>query len=222
MSNRDSFWHNKPVLVTGGAGFIGSHLVELLVEVGAHVTVLDSLVSGSEANLAAVRHQIQFINQDIRLLDWATLLATHPCAVLFHLAANAYVPPSVETPEYDYAVNLDSTFRLLSTLRQTKWAGRFVFASSAAVYGNAMQLPIAEDDATVPVSPYGVGKLADERYIAVFSRLYGLHLASARFFSAYGPRQKKQVVYDFLENCAAILPNYPSTATVAKCAISCM
>ena len=99
MSNRDSFWHNKPVLVTGGAGFIGSHLVELLVEVGAHVTVLDSLVSGSEANLAAVRHQIQFINQDIRLLDWATLLATHPCAVLFHLAAKAYVPTSVETPE---------------------------------------------------------------------------------------------------------------------------
>ena len=199
MGSNGSFWQNKSVLVTGGAGFIGSHVVELLVEAGAHVTVLDSLISGNEANLAAVRHQIQLINQDIRTLDWAALLTAHPCAVLFHLAANAYVPPSVETPEYDYAVNLDSTFRLLSTLRQTKWAGRFVFASSAAVYGNAVQLPITEDDATVPVSPYGVSKLAAERYVAVFSRLYGLHLASARFFSAYGPRQKKQVVYDFLE-----------------------
>ncbi|WP_050062923.1 NAD-dependent epimerase/dehydratase family protein [Rhodococcus sp. RD6.2] len=191
-------WRGRPVLVTGGAGFIGSHLVELLAGAGAQVTVLDNLASGSPANLAAVADRVALDERDVRTVDWADYLTAHPCDVLFHLAANAYVPPSVESPSYDCELNFATTFRLLDALRGTGWPGRMVFASSAAVYGNALRSPITEEDPTVPISPYGVGKLAAERYLAVYSRLYGLNLASLRFFSAYGPRQRKQVVFDLL------------------------
>lgn len=191
-------WTDKSVIVTGGAGFIGSHLVELLVEAGARVTVLDILRSGRRENLAAVADSITFIECDVCSVDWAPYLAGETTDVIFHFAANAYVPPSVESPSFDYETNFAATFRLLEALRQTQWNGRMVFASSAAVYGNAVRVPIREEDPTVPISPYGVGKLAAERYLAVFAQLYGLNLASVRFFSAYGPRQRKQVVFDLL------------------------
>lgn len=191
-------WNNTSVLVTGGAGFIGSHLVELLVEAGARVTVLDTFATGSRDNLAAVADAITLRETDIRDLDWAEYLTADPVDVIFHLAANAYVPPSVETPAVDCELNFTTTFRLLEALRVLQWPGRLVFASSAAVYGNSVRIPIREDDPTVPISPYGVGKLAAERYLAVFANLYNLNLASVRFFSAFGPRQRKQVVFDLL------------------------
>lgn len=190
-------WNGKSVVVTGGAGFIGSHLVEQLVKERAAVTVLDNFQSGSPSNLAAVDDRIILRKCDIRMLDWDGVLADGVDAI-FHLAANAYVPPSVEFPAVDYDNNLAATFRLLESLRLNRWPGRMVFASSAAVYGNAVRVPIREDDPTVPISPYGVGKLAAERYVAVFAKLFGLNLASVRFFSAYGPRQRKQVVFDLL------------------------
>ncbi|QLY27714.1 GDP-mannose 4,6-dehydratase [Nocardia huaxiensis] len=191
-------WQDTSVLVTGGAGFIGSHLVELLVEAGARVTVLDTFASGSRDNLTAVADAITLRETDIRDLDWAEYLTADPVDVVFHLAANAYVPPSVETPAVDCELNFNTTFRLLEALRVLRWPGRLVFASSAAVYGNSVRIPIREDDPTVPISPYGVGKLAAERYLAVFADLYDLNLASVRFFSAFGPRQRKQVVFDLL------------------------
>lgn len=184
--------------MTGGAGFIGSHLVELLVAAGARVTVLDILASGSRTNLAAVADSITLRELDIRDIDWAAYLTEQPVDVIFHLAANAYVPPSVEAPAVDCELNFTATFRLLEALRVLHWPGRLVFASSAAVYGNSVRVPISEDDPTVPISPYGVGKLAAERYLAVFAELYGLRMASVRFFSAFGPRQRKQVVFDLL------------------------
>ncbi|NNH70786.1 NAD-dependent epimerase/dehydratase family protein [Nocardia uniformis] len=197
-SQRQADWTGISVLVTGGAGFIGSHLVELLVEAGARVTVLDTFASGSRDNLAAVAEAITLRELDIRRLDWAEYLTANPVEVIFHLAANAYVPPSVESPAFDCELNFTTTFRLLDALRGLRWPGRLVFASSAAVYGNSVRIPISEDDPTVPISPYGVGKLAAERYLAVFANLYGLQLASVRFFSAFGPRQRKQVVFDLL------------------------
>lgn len=191
-------WNGKPVLVTGGAGFIGSHLVELLVERGARVTIVDDFSSGSRENVASVADSITMLECDVRELDWKKHLRDEPAEAIFHFAANAYVPPSVESPSFDYEINFASTFRLLEALRESSWGGRMVFASSAAVYGNAVRVPISESDPTVPISPYGVGKLAAERYLAVFAPLYGLNLASVRFFSAYGPRQRKQVVFDLL------------------------
>ena len=196
-TGKSSLWKGKSVVVTGGAGFIGSHLVEQLVREQADVTVLDNFRSGSRANLAAVADQITLRECDIRDVNWDSVLAGG-VDVIFHFAANAYVPPSVEFPAVDYDINLSATFRLLESLRLNRWPGRMVFASSAAVYGNAIRVPIREEDPTVPISPYGVGKLASERYVAVFAKLFGLNLASVRFFSAYGPRQRKQVVFDLL------------------------
>lgn len=198
-----SFWQTKRVLVTGGAGFIGSHLVELLIEAGAAVTVLDTFKSGSRENLAQVADRVDVREIDVRNIVWEDLLSAEQFDVIFHYAANAYVPPSVENPTYDFQVNFETTFRLLESLRKLKWPGVMIFASSAAVYGNARRIPISEDDLTVPISPYGVGKLSAERYVAVFSQLYGLKMASLRFFSSYGPRQRKQVVYDLIERIIA-------------------
>jgi UDP-glucose 4-epimerase len=188
-------------LVTGGAGFVGSHVVEHLVALGATVTVVDDLSTGRSENLRAVGSHIDL--DERALAAWidspADLLAQD---VIFHLAANAYIPPSVEDPAFDYALNLENTFRLLEVLRAAPQRPRLVYASSAAVYGDPQRLPIHEADPTVPISPYGVSKLAAERYLSVYSRLYGISASSVRLFSVYGPRQRKQVVYDIVDRLA--------------------
>jgi UDP-glucose 4-epimerase len=191
-------WKNKRVLVTGGAGFIGSHLTEQLVQRGAAVTVVDDLSSGTRSNLDHVSSAIQLKELDVRQLDWEHTLGVSSYDVIFHLAANAYVPPSVERPAWDFQLNLESTFRLIEALRLIKWPGRLVYASSAAVYGEPQRMPIQELDLTIPISPYGVAKLSSERYIEVYCHLYGLRAASMRFFSVFGPRQRKQVVFDLI------------------------
>jgi UDP-glucose 4-epimerase len=188
-------------LVTGGAGFIGSHLVERLVDLGAHVTVVDDLSTGRLENLRGVMSRIDLDERPLgALLDEPARLLD--CDVIFHLAANAYIPPSVDDPAYDYGLNLDTTFRLLEVLRRAERRPRLVNASSAGVYGNPQRLPIRESDPTVPISPYGVSKLAAERYVAVYSELYGIPASSVRLFSVYGPRQRKQVVYDLVDRLA--------------------
>lgn len=185
-------------LVTGGAGFIGSCLVERLVASGAEVTVIDDLSTGSVTNLDAVATSVDLDARPLAeiLAEGVDLAARFD--VVFHLAANPYIPPSVEDPAFDFALNLDTTFRLLESLRASSARTRLVVASSAAVYGNPVRLPIREVDPTVPISPYGVSKLAAERYVAVYSQLYEMPCASLRLFSVYGPRQRKQVVYDLL------------------------
>jgi UDP-glucose 4-epimerase len=187
--------------VTGGAGFIGSHVVERLVADGAQVTVVDDLATGRADHLDRVRADIEIDQRPLgALLDAPHRLLEHD--VVFHLAANAYIPPSVEDPAFDFALNLQTTFRLLEVLRQSDRRPRLVYTSSAAVYGDPERLPIKESDPTVPISPYGVGKLAAERYVAVYSRLYGIEASSVRLFSVYGPRQRKQVVYDLIDRLA--------------------
>ncbi|MBN1536757.1 MAG: GDP-mannose 4,6-dehydratase [Anaerolineales bacterium] len=190
-------WDSQNVLVTGGAGFIGSHLVEKLVEVGMKVAIIDDFSSGHIQNLKNVAEKVEIHEKDIIALDWKDFLENNHFDYIFHLAGNAYVPPSIENPAHDYKVNLYGTFRLLEALRESAWKGKLIFASSAAVYGNPLSTPIKETDPTIPISPYGVAKLAAERYIEVFSKIYDLKAVSLRFFSLYGPRQKKQVVFDF-------------------------
>lgn len=191
-------WATKRVLVTGGAGFIGSHLVEELLAAGAMVTVIDQCTTGSRDNLVHLS-EIDFRESDIHQVAWEQLLSEQEFHVLFHLVGNAYVPFSVENPSIDFDINLKCSFRLLEALRRTKWPGMLIYPSSAAVYGNPVRMPIREDDPTVPISPYGVSKLAVERYISVYSQLYGIKAVSLRPFSVYGPRQRKLVVYDFIQ-----------------------
>lgn len=191
------------VLVTGGAGFIGSHLVSELVRQNAQVTVVDNLNTGQDANLAGVSSRIATI--PCALGEWLKTdeITRRPFDLVFHLAANAYVPPSVENPRFDFETNALNTFNLLEALRALPQPPRLVNLSSAAVYGSPTKMPIREDAPLDPISPYGVSKLTGERYAAVYAQLYGLRITSLRLFSVYGPRQRKQVVYDLLEKLRA-------------------
>ncbi len=185
----------RNVLVTGGAGFIGSHLVERLVSQGDNVTVVDNLATGYYSNLNSVWADAPFWLGS--LLDRMEKIDFGYFDIVFHLAGNAHVSTSVDKPEMDMRANFLTTFYLLNSLRQCSKPPKLINISSAAVYGNPTKLPISEEDPTVPISPYGASKLAAENYVSIFCKLYGLPGASARLFSVYGPRQRKQVVYDF-------------------------
>ena len=180
-------------LVTGGAGFIGSHLVETLVAGGCRVSVLDNLSSGNHANLDPVAHRIRFLRGDIR--DTAALeAALSGCEVVFHLAAVVSVPKTTEDPLGSAAVNEIGS---LQTLEAARSAGvrRLIFASSSAVYGDEPTLPKREDMPTRPLTPYAVQKLAVECYLRIYHSLYGLETASLRFFNVFGPRQDPSSPY---------------------------
>jgi UDP-glucose 4-epimerase len=187
------------VLVTGGAGFIGSHLVERLVRDGHEVSVVDNCSTGRFSNLPTALENdcFKFHFSDLsRMLKKRLSLDDYD--VIYHLAANANVDISINSPAYDMALNIFDTFGLLQALISTRdKTPKLVNVSSAAVYGNPVKFPISESDPTVPISPYGVSKLAAENYVSVFSQLYGVRAVSARLFSVFGPRQRKQVVYDF-------------------------
>ena len=180
-------------LVTGGAGFIGSHLVETLVAGGCRVCVLDNLSTGTQANLDALAHGVRFIRGDIR--DPAVLeAAVSGCEVVFHLAAVVSVPKTTEDPLGSAAVNETGSLQALEAARSGK-ARRLVFASSSAVYGDEPTLPKREEMPTRPLTPYAVQKLAVEYYLRVYQSLYGLETAGLRFFNVFGPRQDPSSPY---------------------------
>jgi UDP-glucose 4-epimerase len=191
------------VVVTGGAGFIGSHLVEALVADGATVTVIDDFSTGRDENLSNVMVKVAIIAMPLTeaLVVYSSTIAESD--YIFHLAGTAYVPDSVEDPADDYARNLASAFMLLNKLRVLSEPPRLINVSSGAVYGNPRKSPIYESAHKDPISPYGVSKLAIEHYVRVFRNIYGLPAVSARLFSVYGPRQYKQVVYDLLAKLQA-------------------
>lgn len=191
--------HNKNILVTGGAGFIGSHLCEELVRTCNNVTIVDNLSTGTKHNLNHIYDKIKLIVMDVLTPDFEKMLGAEKFDIIYHLAGTSYVPPSVTNPASDFKNTLCATFSMLNIIRKNKIPCQFIYVSSAAVYGNPVKLPINELDPTVPISPYGVAKLAAERYVCVFSQLYKINAASLRFFSVYGPRQKKQIVYDFMD-----------------------
>ncbi|MEE8354759.1 MAG: SDR family NAD(P)-dependent oxidoreductase [Candidatus Bathyarchaeia archaeon] len=187
---------NRPVLVTGGAGFIGSHLVDRLVEEGARVRVLDDLSRGRIDYLEGIWERIEFIEGDIRRPEDVSKALTG-IETVFHLAANTSVPRSVEDPRYDFEVNAEGTFNLLEACR-LRDVGEVVYASTAAVYGEPRYTPIDENHPTNPISPYGASKLAGEKMGAVFQSVYGLCFTTVRIFNVYGPRQSMYVMYDFM------------------------
>lgn len=191
-------WAGKKILITGGGGFLGSHLAEELAAERAEITVLDNFAAGAVGNLAHIRDRIQLVQGDVLSINWTEFMLAQEFDFFFHLVGNAYVPASVEDPAMDFSLNLGLAFKILESLRKMAWTGKFIFPSSAAVYGNPERLPIREGDGTIPISPYGVSKLAVERYLSVYHSIYGLNTASLRLFSVYGPRQRKLVVYDLI------------------------
>jgi nucleoside-diphosphate-sugar epimerase len=174
-------------LVTGGAGFIGSNIVDELLRRGHDVIVMDDLSVGREENLAGVRGKIDFRKQSIRDLQ-AVESACSGVDYVIHLAALASVPRSVKNPVETNAVNIDGTLNVLVAARDRK-VRRVVYAASSSAYGEAATLPKVETMPAAPVSPYGVTKYVGELYAQVFGRVYGLGNVSVRYFNVFGPRQ---------------------------------
>ncbi len=188
------------ILVTGGAGFIGSHLVGWLLQQGHNVRVLDNLSTGRKELLDPVRKLIEFIEGDIR--DLATVQAAATGVdVIFHLAALVSVVESLEQPLSAQAINATGTLNVLESAR-TAGVKRVVQASSCAVYGNTERLPASETDLPQPLSPYAATKLAAEHSGKIYTHLYGVDTVALRFFNVYGPRQDPTSPY------AAVIPRF--------------
>lgn len=185
-------------MVTGGAGFIGSHLAEELVRREARVTIIDSFSNAREANLAAIADRIRLERLDLRSPELSELLADCQADVVFHLAGYTSVPDSVRDTRSDFEQNAAATFALLEAARTLPESPRIIFASSAAVYGDGLPRPLQEGDVTVPLAPYGVSKLAAERYVDVYAKVFGLRTASLRLFHVYGPRLRRHVIWDVM------------------------
>jgi UDP-glucose 4-epimerase len=179
------------ILVTGGAGFIGSHLVERLAADGHDVTVLDSLSTGKRSNLSSVLGSKGLVikRADIRRIPRSLAKNLGKVDRVCHLAAMTSVQGSIKHPVLTSEVNLIGTLRVLEVARKHK-AERVVFASSAAVYGSPRTVPITEGANTAPVSPYGASKAASELYCRSFEENHGIEAVSLRYFNVYGPRQR--------------------------------
>jgi nucleoside-diphosphate-sugar epimerase len=189
------------VLVTGGAGFIGSHLAEHLLEQGHHVSVLDNFATGRRSNIAALGGEVELIEGDIQSYERVNK-AVAGCEVVFHLAALPSVPRSVQDPLTSNATNVIGTLNVLLAARD-HGVRRVVYASSSSVYGSSSGItPKQENKPTIPISPYATAKLAGEGYARSFHGVYGLETVALRYFNVFGPRQDPTSQY------AAVVPNF--------------
>jgi nucleoside-diphosphate-sugar epimerase len=180
-------------LVTGGAGFIGSHLAAALNQQGARVRIIDDLSTGHRENLDAIGGSIDFIQGSIN--DPKALnQALEDVELVFHEAAIPSVPRSVQNPLATHEASVDGTFSLLLAARDRK-VRRVIYAASSAAYGDQPDLPKREDMRPSPLSPYAVAKLVGEYYCQVFSQIYGLETISLRYFNVFGPRQDPSSEY---------------------------
>ena len=188
------------VLVTGGAGFIGSHLVDALVARGDEVRVLDDFSSGKRENLNQVADAIELIEGDIR--DGETMRAAlQGVENVFHQAAMVSVPESIEKPDKCFATNVQAVIDLLAMAREAG-VQRAVLASSTAVYGAQARMPLREDYATQTLSPYAASKQFNESLATIYSENFGLPTVALRYFNVYGPRQAPESEY------AAVIPRF--------------
>lgn len=200
------FFLQKRVLITGGAGFIGSQLVEQLVKQGACVSVLDNLSTGTMTNINAVVNDIVFIHGDITSFQ-TCLVATQNQSVIFHLAAIASVPESMAQPRICFNTNIKGTYNLLEAARINQ-VKRLVFSSSAAVYGN-QENACNESAPCNPQSPYGTSKLMGEQLCAHYFQLFNLHCICPRYFNVYGTRKSGTDAYSTFKT--ALSTNAPIT-----------
>jgi nucleoside-diphosphate-sugar epimerase len=179
-------------LVTGGAGFIGSHLAEALVRRGEHVRVVDNLVTGHRRNLTHLP-SVDFIEGDLADFDVARR-AVEGVEVVLHQAAIPSVPRSVKDPMTSHRANVDATLNLLTAARDAG-VKRLVYAGSSSAYGNTPTLPKVEAMPAAPLSPYALQKFVSEQYCQLFTRLYGLETVTIRYFNVFGPRQDPTSTY---------------------------
>jgi UDP-glucose 4-epimerase len=187
-------------LVTGGGGFIGSNLAHALVERGHDVCVLDNFSTGNRANLADLADDLEVVEGELRSYE-RVHAATRGVEVVFHQGALPSVPRSVQDPLTTSAVNVEGTLNVLLAARD-EGVRRIVFASSSSVYGNSGDLPRGEAANPDPISPYGVSKLAAERYCVSFSRVYELEAVALRYFNVFGPNQDPTSQY------SAVIPRF--------------
>jgi nucleoside-diphosphate-sugar epimerase len=191
---------SRSVLVTGGAGFIGSNLVAALIERGDHVRVLDNFSTGDRRNLAEFADDVEVVEGDLRSYE-RVHAAVKGSEVVFHLGALGSVPRSVQDPLTSTAVNVEGTLNVLLAARDDG-VRRVVAASSSSVYGDGGTFPREERQAPNPISPYAVAKLASERFSVSFHRVYGLETVALRYFNVFGPRQDPDSQY------AAVVPRF--------------
>ncbi len=180
-------------LVTGGAGFVGSHVVAKLIDEGESVRVLDNLDTGNKKNISPFIKKIDFWRADITDCK-AVKKAVKGVDYVLHIAAQRAVPRSVDDPLSTDRVNVQGTLNILWAAREAH-VKRVVYVSSSAVYGDITDMPLKESYPPAPTSPYGVSKLAGEYYCAVFSQIYGLETVSLRYFNVFGPRQDPHSQY---------------------------
>jgi nucleoside-diphosphate-sugar epimerase len=188
------------VLVTGGAGFIGSHVVRRLLALGHDVRVLDNLSTGRRSNLASVFREIELVEGDLRNLP-SVSRAMSGCETVVHLGAVPSVPRSIADPGTTHVANATGTLNVLIAARDAG-TNRVVFASSSSIYGAAAELPKRESLRPLPLSPYAVSKLAAESYCQSFFEVYGLETVALRYFNVFGPRQDPNSEY------AAVIPKF--------------
>jgi len=198
----------KRALVTGGAGFIGSHLVEGLLARGYEVTVLDNYATGRHENLARVINQIHFVEGDVRNLTTVHSVM-RKVDVVFHEAALPSVARSVKNPLESNEVNITGTLNVLVAARDAE-VRRVVLAGSSSAYGNTPTLPKVETMPADPLSPYAISKLAGELYARSFTNLYGLSTATLRYFNVFGPRQDPTTQY------AGVIAKFVTSALAGK------